>query len=1093
MSKKIKARFPPQYATNLNVNGNPIRQVVRVGVEVDVTTGKFASDTNRKGIILTASDGATTLVIEKEEQPSFPFDAVLIAKKLTYVTKPTEGLPNRAMPYWLRPVHSSDPRPSKEARVRARASWASAFSFRREKVMADGTVISGLRGPQIGAVHAVLGHWAVSDEIATVVMPTGTGKTETMLALLACEDIGCLLVIVPTDPLRTQIARKFESFGMIKAARVLDESAHYPVVGTLLHVLEDTSQVDEVFQRCNVVVTTAAIANQCGDSIRAHMALLTTHLFIDEAHHVPAKSWKNIRNSFSNSRVVQFTATPFRRDGELVDGVRVFNFPLRRAQAENLFTQITLKSVAEFAPELADNSIAVAALSQLDEDLAAGFDHLLMARVNTINRANVVLETYRRLAPNHNPIAVYHSQSSAAQRSHLASLLNRRSRVVVCVGMLGEGFDLPALKIAALHDVHRSLTVTLQFIGRFTRASGLGKATVVANTADARVDDALKDLYQESADWNHIIRDLSESATERHRERTEFIQSLGDFTSSLPLQSVAPKMSTVVYRTKCKQWQPDKLLEEPWTSRIFSGPLQSKARHVALYATRECEQIAWAPIKEPTNISWHIYIAHWDDKRGLLFVHSSNHDSQHEQLAKALAGSDVDLISGEPLLRVLEGINLLSLMNIGLKHSLNRANRFVMYVGSDVIQGIEEATASNSRITNLFGKGYENGLPATIGCSLKGRIWSYRVAEDVTEWLLWCKHIGTKLSSTGSSVQSILRTVLRPEELNARPSLVPVVIEWPDVLLERSEDVTQIELGGNKTSLLDCDILLTDHNDSGPLSFSIVAGEKSADYIVVFRDSSVHYVRTKGYSATLIQSRKRKPIEEYLGAHPPIIRFTNGAFLDGRWLLTPSDTWSPFDRNRIINWDWRGTNIKSESQGISKNADSVQWRVIDETRRAPFGVEYSVIFDDDGSGEIADVVAIALIDDRKLIVHLFHCKFSVGANAGARVEDLYVVCGQAQKSVPWKSKAERMLTHLLRRDAKRRISAGVSRFEKGTESILRTLRNRVRFLDVEFRIFVVQPGLSRSKATEQQLDLLAATATYLRKTFAVNLDVIGSD
>jgi superfamily II DNA or RNA helicase len=37
--------------------------------------------------------------------------------------------------------------------------------------------------------------------------------------------------------------------------------------------------------------------------------------------------------------------------------------------------------------------------------------------------------------------------------------------------MLGEGYDLPNLKIAALHDQHKSLAITLQFIGRFTRSS----------------------------------------------------------------------------------------------------------------------------------------------------------------------------------------------------------------------------------------------------------------------------------------------------------------------------------------------------------------------------------------------------------------------------------------------------------------------------------------------------------------------------------------------------------------------------------------------------------------------------------------------
>jgi superfamily II DNA or RNA helicase len=36
-------------------------------------------------------------------------------------------------------------------------------------------------------LHAVLAHWTVSHDPATVVMPTGTGKTETMMAILVAE------------------------------------------------------------------------------------------------------------------------------------------------------------------------------------------------------------------------------------------------------------------------------------------------------------------------------------------------------------------------------------------------------------------------------------------------------------------------------------------------------------------------------------------------------------------------------------------------------------------------------------------------------------------------------------------------------------------------------------------------------------------------------------------------------------------------------------------------------------------------------------------------------------------------------------------
>jgi superfamily II DNA or RNA helicase len=43
-------------------------------------------------------------------------------------------------------------------------------------------------------------------------------------------------------------------------------------------------------------------------------------------------------------------------------------------------------------------------------------------------------------------------------------LNDRKTRIVIRVDMLGEGFDLPELKIAALPDVHESLAVTLQFI-----------------------------------------------------------------------------------------------------------------------------------------------------------------------------------------------------------------------------------------------------------------------------------------------------------------------------------------------------------------------------------------------------------------------------------------------------------------------------------------------------------------------------------------------------------------------------------------------------------------------------------------------------
>jgi superfamily II DNA or RNA helicase len=48
------------------------------------------------------------------------------------------------------------------------------------------------------------------------------------------------------------------------------------------------------------------------------------------------------------------------------------------------------------------------------------------------------------------------------KRALLSSVGSGAHRIIVCVNMFGEGFDLPSLKVAALHSVHKSLGVTFR-------------------------------------------------------------------------------------------------------------------------------------------------------------------------------------------------------------------------------------------------------------------------------------------------------------------------------------------------------------------------------------------------------------------------------------------------------------------------------------------------------------------------------------------------------------------------------------------------------------------------------------------------------
>lgn len=417
----------------------------------------------------------------------------------------------------------------------------------------------GLRLPQIGALHAVSANWTLSTiEPVTIVMPTGAGKTETMVSIFAAHRIPRLLVIVPSDALRTQIAKKFESYGVLQDFGIIGSSAKKPVVGKVEHGFKTKVGAKEFANTCNVVIATTSALNESESEIRSTFLEQFTHLFVDEAHHIAATTWKDVRDSFIGKPVVQFTATPFREDGQRMGGKIIYSFPLKDAQKLGVFSKINYISVVDF--NNIDYTIAKTAIEKLRQDLSNNLDHVLMARVQTKKRADELLPVYEELAPDLKPIILYSGLKTKTHEQRLSQLLKMESKIVVCVNMLGEGFDLPALKIAAIHDPHQSLGVTLQFIGRFARVGGirLGDATAVVGRGHRNVDVRLRELYAEDSDWNKVIRNISADAIEEQQEMSEFEQAFSNLPDDISIVNLSPKMSTVVYKTQ-SSWHPNKI------------------------------------------------------------------------------------------------------------------------------------------------------------------------------------------------------------------------------------------------------------------------------------------------------------------------------------------------------------------------------------------------------------------------------------------------------------------------------------------------------------------------------------------------------
>jgi hypothetical protein len=185
--------------------------------------------------------------------------------------------------------------------------------------------------------------------------------------------------------------------------------------------------------------------------------------------------------------------------------------------------------------------------------------------------------------------------------------------------------------------------------------------------------------------------------------------------------------------------------------------------------------------------------------------------------------------------------------------------------------------------------------------------------------------------------------------------------------------------------------------------------------------------------------------------------------------------------------DWSGINLRKESQGPNKEADSIQARAIQDVLSL---ADWDFVIDDDGTGEIADIVAVRA--DEALHIRFVHCKFSSEDKPGARVEDLYELCGQAQKSAQWRRNVPLLFQHLIRREKTRKTRHGRSGFEKGQPAKLYELEERARLLRHDLTVEIVQPGVSKGKVSKSQLELLASTEVYVYETVHAGFEVICS-
>lgn len=950
------------------------------------------------------------------------------------------------------------------------------------------TATLGLRKPQLAALYASLGHLVMSPATtATIVMPTGTGKTDTMLGLLVAGRIPRTLFLVPSDALRTQLVEKARELEKLREIGAVSNTALNPIVKALDSKMTEEEVLELV--EANVIVATPQALQRFDNKALQALSEICSHLIIDEAHHVAAMSWERVKAAFKAKPCLQFTATPFREDRQPLEGKIIYNYPLKDAQIDGYFKPIEFHPVREYNLELADDVISDKAVELLRSDRDLGFNHLLMVRARSMKRAEALFEIYKK----HKDLSPVLIHSKVPNRVKLlGEIVQKKYKIIVCVDMLGEGFDLPELKIAAIHDQHRSPAVTLQFIGRLTRVDDtLGDAKFVANIANQKTDYQMAALYKESADWSSVIRDVSHDKINREIEKETFTEQFPDDADAEDIFGLNPnpKISAVAFHVERDHWRPEQaehFSNKKEGIRFFS--INDEADTIIMVTRRETA-VGWAQTSEIVDTSWVLYLAYYHEADSTLFVHTSGDETQASRFLKLIT-KDAKRINGEPTFRTLHNIKLMKLQNVGLSR-MRKDLRFTMHVGRDINTVISEIENGTAKKSNIFATGFELGERTTVGCSHKGKIWEMN-SSTILYWIEWCKRASKKLNDATINPSEVLKDVMRAEKIVGRWPRGLFYADWPESIAIENEKKISLYFNGEIFNLLDVQLGKPQRIDDLTLSIPILA--TSTDGIECKLPEISIRLLEDSYRVSCAGAKiifgEESLLELYLDANPLVLLAVDGSIVEGNYrYFTPNSLDIKLPVALIEPWNWGTTKIHNESMRAARNLDTVQGFTFNKIKD-----KYTLVFDDDGKGEIADLVAIRETKDT-IYVDLYHCKFCQMKNGivqpGARVEDVYEVCGQASRSVKWLYTQEKFFDRLMDRYQKS-LPKGFIRILKGSPKQLELMRNKCHDHEMVFRFVIVQPAISAAKISAAQLAVLGTSYSYIKSVSGSDIKVVTS-
>jgi superfamily II DNA or RNA helicase len=944
-------------------------------------------------------------------------------------------------------------------------------------------VAGGFRECQIGAFCAVRSHFSLWNEPCVVSLPTGSGKTALMMALCFGLKARRALIINPAEVLRVQTRDKFEELDDLRSAGAIEGLATSlkPKVESVENELRTVTDW-KALAAYDLVTATTRTTSPGLTKIVAPPDGLFDLVLVDEGHHAAATTWKELISAFnpSTTKIVLLTGTPYRRDNKPIGAKTIFIYPIAQAIKDGVYAPVSLIPVGNPKDDARDEELAEIGIKQLQRlRKNSKGKSLVLVKTDRKAHADVLGELYGKKGIN---LGVVHSDQSHKQNlDAIKSAVAGKSDGLVAVGMLGEGLDVPALKVAIFHRNPQSLPYTLQVIGRLARSKDDLPNGVVVACSDDFSRDTFK-LYEGSEDWLKLIPQLEALLVDQISPRySEQVEASG---AHVEIADIRPHFSVTVHRISRPPKKASLKNENFETPRgDFTVVLDHEVdAGLRVFVTRAFETPNWMKRHGRSDVYDERFDVHtfYSGVKGLLVRQTSD-----ESIGLAIQRKFAEVGTGiEPgkLNHVMTSLGGEYLV-LGLKNGGaigGNQPSYKMLLGQRV-----DASVSNSDRTNchaghcLTRKDDASGENSEFrGVAYKSsRVWSLD-RDNLKKLGEWMKVIAEAVETKGDATLPQLHGLRQPEPLIEFPGQ-PIAILPSPALLEKdvtfSRPTSDDEKGfpiwtaGSFTKQK----LASSMPDLGVQMFASIDGDN-----ILFSENGNSLWRVEVFPVD--GASHDYSLQEFVREYPPVLMFGDGSRWHDGIYTRPAQT-PELNAACFLPQNWMGYKIEKEIPDNPPTGDSVHEFV--ETTFLPS--KSSVIgVCDHSKGEVADYVVFS---SSSSLVSLYHCKGALWDFKTKRVKPIGVdqkcleeLLAQGMASCRWIRNPlliEQLKDRLDVKKIARLIACSRAQFNQLAADFVAPLW--------AFEVVLVQPGLSAAKvqkdgAGKRVRAMLACAEDYIR-------------